>query len=370
MEATCEPATVTVRLVPLASIRIDSGSQARVKIHEPTVREYAQAMRRQKEEGDLRFPAIVLFGETEVSTQGGQSKYWLGDGAHRYLAAKLAGFEEILAEVHVGGRRDALLYSLSANSTHGLPRTNADKRKAVSLLLADAEWSKWSDREIARRCQVGGGLVHRMRRSASAPKAQMRERKVRRSGVVYEMSTPARSVDAEPNLVAGSKPGLPKTPATQPVPCGGEREEKLGSPSMDTADRLAATDALGLPLSEPVVAAFAARANFEIAKSLHGQLAEATDRIARGPGGEVLATKLERVSRDGGATFTSRDLGAARQKLVESEPYASRCPYCYLAHPGWTHPDCKACAGRGWLTRVAYESCPENYRQQAIGSMT
>jgi hypothetical protein len=31
------------------------------------------------------------------------------------------------------------------------------------LVLAHAEWSQWSDREIARRCQVGHGVVSRLR---------------------------------------------------------------------------------------------------------------------------------------------------------------------------------------------------------------
>lgn len=46
---------------------------------------------------------------------------------------------------------------------HGLPRTNADKRRAVSVLLADPEWAKWSNREIARRCVVTHGLVNSIR---------------------------------------------------------------------------------------------------------------------------------------------------------------------------------------------------------------
>ena len=57
---------------------------------------------------------------------------------------------------------------------HGLPRTNADKRHAVMLLLNDIApgsqrglhacvegsrcWESWSNREIARRCQVGESL--------------------------------------------------------------------------------------------------------------------------------------------------------------------------------------------------------------------
>jgi hypothetical protein len=36
-----------------------------------------------------------------------------------------------------------------------LPRTDADKRHAVSLLLKDDEWAQWSDSEIGRRCKVG-----------------------------------------------------------------------------------------------------------------------------------------------------------------------------------------------------------------------
>ena len=38
------------------------------------------------------------------------------------------------AEVRPGTQRDALLYAISANSAHGLARTQADKRKAVALL--------------------------------------------------------------------------------------------------------------------------------------------------------------------------------------------------------------------------------------------
>src|SRR5919108_1887726 len=121
------------QLVPLASILTDELSQARVKIRPAVVRAYAQAMTQQQSEGGLRFPAIVLFTDTH--------HYWLGDGFHRVLAARQAGLSDFPADVRPGTQRDALLYSISSNSDHGLPRTNADKRKAVLLLLADAEWS-------------------------------------------------------------------------------------------------------------------------------------------------------------------------------------------------------------------------------------
>jgi len=84
-------------------------------------------------------------------------------------------------------QQDALLYSISSNAAHGLPRSNADKRKAVRLLLADAEWGQWSHREIARRCQVSQWFVSRLRKGASHNGYELKPRKVKRGNTVYEM---------------------------------------------------------------------------------------------------------------------------------------------------------------------------------------
>jgi hypothetical protein len=72
-------------------------------------------------EGQLRFPPVVLF------TDG--RDHCLGDGFYRVLAARKAGLTEIAAELRPGTLRDAALFGISANSGHGLPRTNANKRK-------------------------------------------------------------------------------------------------------------------------------------------------------------------------------------------------------------------------------------------------
>lgn len=95
-----------------------------------------------------------------------------------------------------GGLRDAILHSVGANATHGLRKTNADKRRAVGILLEDELVSidpetgnPWSNREIARRCAVDEWLVRKLRApSAGAP--QMDEpRTVSRGGKVYLMET-------------------------------------------------------------------------------------------------------------------------------------------------------------------------------------
>jgi hypothetical protein len=54
---------------------------------------------------------------------------------------------------------DAVLFSCGANAAHGVPRTNEDKRRAVLKLVQDAEWAHWSDREIAKGCNVAHPLV-------------------------------------------------------------------------------------------------------------------------------------------------------------------------------------------------------------------
>ena len=68
-------------------------------------------------------------------------------------------------------------------------RTNEDKRRAVFKLLADDEWAKWSDREIARQCGVGPDLVGTLRPSPSVGNRQMESREVSRGGKTYTMNT-------------------------------------------------------------------------------------------------------------------------------------------------------------------------------------
>jgi len=133
-------------------IRIDGGTQPRAKVDETVVAEYAEAIR----EG-VKFPELVVFSDG--------ADIWLADGFHRYHAFRAAGIEDVPVFIRNGTRRDAVLYSVGANAHHGLRRSNEDKRKAVQTLLADPEWAAWSDREIARHCNVHHQLVATVRSS-------------------------------------------------------------------------------------------------------------------------------------------------------------------------------------------------------------
>jgi hypothetical protein len=62
---------------------------------------------------------------------------------------------DIEAQVQEGTCDEALLFAVGSNATHGLRRTNADKRRAMTMLLIHPEYSEWSDRALARRACVG-----------------------------------------------------------------------------------------------------------------------------------------------------------------------------------------------------------------------
>ncbi len=151
--------SVTTTL-PIAALRLDGGTQPRAELRPELITEYAEAMAG----GDAFPPATAFYDGTS---------YWLADGFHRVRAAETNKYPEIAADVRQGTRRDAVLFAAGANATHGLRRTNADKRRAVLTLLDDGEWREWSNREIARRCGVDEGLVRSLRPVVSADYPQM-----------------------------------------------------------------------------------------------------------------------------------------------------------------------------------------------------
>lgn len=135
-----------IKKLSLDDVSLDGGTQPRACLDLQTVSDYAEAW-----SAGAEFPPIIVFCDG--------SKNWLADGFHRYHGATKAGVKTIPAEVRKGTVRDAILYAVGANTSHGLRRTNADKRYAVTLLLKDAEWQEWSDRVIAEKCGVSHTFV-------------------------------------------------------------------------------------------------------------------------------------------------------------------------------------------------------------------
>ena len=139
-------------MLELDQIRTNGGTQSRVELNQETVAEYAQAFT-----AGASFPPVVVFFDG--------ANYWLADGFHRYFGARDAGEAAIDAEIRTGTQRDAVLYSWGANDKHGLPRSNADKRHIVTVILKDEQGRQWSDRDIAKRFGFANSFVSKMRQS-------------------------------------------------------------------------------------------------------------------------------------------------------------------------------------------------------------
>jgi len=191
----------------ISSINIDGGTQPRVSLNESVVAEYAEAIR-----AGISLPPVDVYRDG--------STYWLADGFHRFHAHRHADQEMIGCTVHVGTRRDAVLFSVGANANHGLRRSNDDKRQAVLTLLQDDEWGQWSDREVARRCSVSPDTVGRTRASLSEsdsdspkPRDPAQPRKYRDKHGNESVMKVGRIGDKQQGVIA-SPPAVEKPTAT------------------------------------------------------------------------------------------------------------------------------------------------------------
>jgi len=182
--------------VRIDSLRLDGGTQPREQLDEQTVEKYSIAM-----EDAAEFPPIVVYYDGTDN--------WLADGFHRARAAEEVGWRTISADVRQGTQRDAILHSVGANSRHGLPRSNEDKRRAVMRLLDDREWRELSDRRIAEICDVSHTFVAKLRKKDEKPAPK--EEPATEPEQAPEVATPDDSGN-----VATEEPQQPTTP--EPVP--------------------------------------------------------------------------------------------------------------------------------------------------------
>lgn len=157
----------------LSQLKLDGGTQSRVKIDQPTVNEYTQSLMN----GDV-FPPLEVFFDG--------INYYLVDGFHRYFAHKAAVIQEVSVVVHNGTQREAQLFSKGVNYGHGLKLSKEDKRKSVLSMFDDEEWNQYSDRKIADICHVANSYVSKLRNELGH---ENKEKKYIKNGEVKIMDT-------------------------------------------------------------------------------------------------------------------------------------------------------------------------------------
>jgi hypothetical protein len=143
-------AAPTQQDLPPDQIRAEEDVQARSAIGREVIEEYAERIKA----GDS-FPPLDVFFDDE--------DYWLADGFHRWHAYEQATIALIPCRVHQGTRADAQWFAIQANRTHGLPRTNADKVRAVETALRHPNGAAMSDGQIAAHVGVSDRMVAKYR---------------------------------------------------------------------------------------------------------------------------------------------------------------------------------------------------------------
>jgi hypothetical protein len=298
-------------------IEYDSENQARERLDQETVAEYAQAM-----EDGADLPPIVCYHDG--------STYWLADGFHRYHAARKRGEKLLDAQVIKGSRDDARWHAAGANTAHGLKRSPADKRRAVRLALELRP--SMSDRAIAQHCGVHHETVADVRRGASGGEN--------------------RHLPAQPRVGLDGK----TYPARRPEP----RAQATESP-VEPSDPWEDSEGEDEPAAAPVKAAAApakpARVDGKgrvipdnIAEAFLDQRADVNEWLADFRA--ISERLLGQRTKSGYASLAWPEIEAALLRVAnavraEALPYAV-CPYC-------SGDGCDACKGNGWLPRAGWQ---------------
>ena len=175
--------------ISISNLRTDVNTQSRAAINQKMVTKYAEDMQRGE-----KFPPIIIFQE-------GENNY-IGDGHHRVYACIKIGAPSIECDVIAGGVRQAKLYSSGSNFDHGLARSNADKERAVAMLLDDIEYGEWSDDKIAKHVHVDRKTVvairARLDKPGKATKKVVVGEQIRTRSAKEATPEPAAEQEAEP----------------------------------------------------------------------------------------------------------------------------------------------------------------------------
>lgn len=310
-----------MKALKIEAIRVDGGTQMRAKLCEATVEEYTRLFK----SGAKLPPVDVFFDGTD---------HWLADGFQRLTGAYDAGLQTIQAVVHKGTQRDAILFACGANSDHGLPRSNADKRRAVETLLNDAEWVKWSDGKIAEAAAVSRPFVSDVRAQletvSSSPAAKAADQpRVGKDG--KSRKAPAPKADKPPR----EPKAVPKHTVDTPEP---EKRKVTGGTAFNVAELEDATeDQAGNKIPDDLLPVFAQADAFADVLSNISKARSALEKLLDTPAGALLSNSIASV-----------DLKNIYTEVKFARPFA----VC----PRKSHNNCDTCKGRGWINEDVHKA--------------
>lgn len=325
----------------IETIRIDGGTQSRAAIDEATVTEYNEAI----QAGAKMPPILCYFDGTDM---------WLAEGFHRFLAYQRAEKRNILAEVKHGTKEDAAWASAGANVTHGLRRTNADKRKAVEMALTLR--ADLSTEAISQHCGVSDRLVMQIRTAlVQGGKVSPPDHRTGVDGKSYPVP-PSRPPSKPPEAPPTRPPATPQPSArtaaqppqktTVPFPA---QPPATPPPSRRPGPQTGQVDETGHPIPDHLIPLWERREEVEDFLTLISKARVAIDAAQKVS--DPLWAELN-------ASSAMANLNATYDMIKGTKPHAV-CPWCH----GNLSDQCRGCKGRGMIGSFAWGRAPKELKK-------
>lgn len=241
----------------------------------------------------------------------------LVDGLHRWAAIQKEGIRTVDVEVLAERvkREDVVWWAATANRTHGWRRTNADKRRAVTMALTHENAADMSVADIADHCGVGESLVREVREVLLAPvvETEREEREAKAAAI-------AKAIEENPdgsNVQVAKKAGVTEGAVRK----ARKRHDPRIAPIRDGAT----TETLGNgTVARP----------WEAAAEAHDSMIEAVDRLRRE------TAEARKAMANGVAQQVDQHIAALLGTLRQNRP--EECPKCGGA-------GCDRCQSSGYM---------------------
>ena len=234
-------------------------------------------------------------------------RLWLWDGFHRHQAYRDANRQYIPVHIRHGTRSQARLHAAGANQRPVIPRTAAEKRRQVRMVLEDPDGQAWPERAIAKWCGVSRDLVQ---------------------AVMNELAASSQ----QPAEEAGSRP---------PAAVGSAEESGSLLPAADSFPATHRRDQVRKPVPPRLLEVFdQGRAWFLGAIRQLGSFSKDVE--------SRLSSLAARELNCQAVQIAIRDIQA---QIAFAEPYA--------IHQACQGEGCSVCRKFGWFTKGEYQQLPE-----------
>ncbi len=295
----------------IETIRTDGAVQSRAAINPEYVADLAELIK-----SGVKLPPVDLFREAA-------GECWMADGFHRLRAHEAAGALTIRANVHKGGKAEAVWHSCGSNKEHGLRRNKGDIERAINMAIGLRPSS--STRLIAEHVGCGHPWVVQVVGSNHLTRP---DKVVGRDGKEY----PSRRPPPPPPPRPPSEPTALRLVEPDETP----RREQV---ALKRTDQL---DVLGRPIPDHLTDLF--RRGGEV-RELLGYLSRVRGAV-RAAADDQLYSECNRDAVEAACAQAYADLKATIPHAV--------CPWCGGNDP--MQSSCRGCGGRGAIGEFRWDN--------------